>query len=402
MTEQWSAEWSGAVFSVAERDQRWSGVRRLMARDGMDVIVCLPCSNSHNRGAADALYLTQLGDNAEETAVYFPIDGDVTAWLSVGGVWPTSNWMTDIRSLRLGAGGAAIAERLQEAGFRRGTIGIAGLTGGVLGHCREEEGEANWESVELIKNAFPNARVTSATELLGEARFQKSDEEIGFLRKGTQIAERVVTAVARSARVGVRERQVFAEMMFTSAIEGASFTPMVGWISGPRGHVYHRLEQPSFRSFQPDDILVLEVDGRYGGYIAQLDQTFAFGRLNEDTKAAMQLTLESFDRVVERLKPGVTVKELIDTARVEGMGGRGVATLGMHGRGTGDDGPLVIPNTAPEVLGTVMKENAVMVVKPGTSVDGQSYAATWSDVVLVTRDGGRRLGTRPREVLELI
>ena len=48
--DSWTKAWSNAVFSLEERDRRWAKVRRLMARDGVDLIVCLPCTNSHDRG----------------------------------------------------------------------------------------------------------------------------------------------------------------------------------------------------------------------------------------------------------------------------------------------------------------------------------------------------------------
>jgi Xaa-Pro aminopeptidase len=111
--------------------------------------------------------------------------------------------------------------------------------------------------------------------------------------------------------------------------------------------------------------------------------------------------MESFNRVMERLKPGVSVAELVEAANRKGMNGRGVARLGMHGRGTGDDGPLVIPNTTPETQRALMQENAVLCLKPGTAVDGKQYAATWSDAVVVTKQGGVRLGSRPPIVIEL-
>ncbi len=402
MPEQWSQEWSNAVFSLEERERRWRKVRDLMARDGMDVLVCLPCTNSHNRGQADPVYLTQLGENADEVIVVFPLEGEVTAWLSRGGVWPSSNWLSDIRPAPRGTGGRTVMNRLKEMGFERGTIGIAGLTGGLLGHCRESEGEANWQSVETIKQAFPNARVASATDLLGEARYQKSEEEIEFLRKGTQIGEKVIRTVVGHARNGVAEREVFAHMMYTSAIEGGSFTPMFGWISGPLGNMYHRVEQPSFRKFKTGDVLSLEIEGRWGGYVAQIDQTFSIGAATQDLKDGMKLVYESYSRVAEAMKPGVTVGELFAIGGVKGMNGRGEARLIMHGRGTGDDGPLVTTRLTPELLAVEMKEGCVMIVKPGTSVDGKPGYGHWGEVVVVRKNGGERLGTRPQELYELV
>src|SRR5436853_558798 len=70
---EWSPEWSNAVFSLEERDRRWKKVRDIMRREGVDLIVCLPNSHSHDRAAADPRYLTQLGENSDETTVAFPI-----------------------------------------------------------------------------------------------------------------------------------------------------------------------------------------------------------------------------------------------------------------------------------------------------------------------------------------
>src|SRR5438309_4277508 len=122
MPDSWRPEWSNAVFSLEERDRRWGRVRELMRRDGIDLIVCLPCTNSHDRGQADARYLTQLGENSDETTVVFPREGEVTAWHSRGGVWSSSNWLTDIRAARRGSGGRTVVDRLRELGFARGTI----------------------------------------------------------------------------------------------------------------------------------------------------------------------------------------------------------------------------------------------------------------------------------------
>ena len=67
------------------------------------------------------------------------------------------------------------------------------------------------------------------------SRWTKSEEEIAFLRKGTEIAELTLGAIRSTAREGVPERDVFAQMMYVNAKAGGSFTPMFGWITGPQG-----------------------------------------------------------------------------------------------------------------------------------------------------------------------
>lgn len=396
---EWSTEWSNAVFSLTERDARWGRVRRLMDAAQLDVIVVLPCTNSHDRGQADARYLTQLGENSDETTVVFERDGEVVAWHSRGGVWPSGNWVGTVRATRRGTGGRAAVDYLRSRGFRRGTIGIAGMTSSLLAHVRAVEGEVNWQSVEIIREAFPEARVVSATPVLGEARYQKSEEEIDFLRKGTAVAEATLKAVERTARPGVAERTVFGEMMKANAEAGGSFTPMFGWISGPLGHTYHRVEQPTFRQLQTGDVLSLEVEGRWGGHIAQIDQMFYLGEtIPADLRDGMALALEAFERVIERMKPGVTVGELYDSGQIHGMGGRGVTRLLMHGRGTGDDGPLVTTNITPELLNLEIRENCCFIVKPSTWVDSRQDFGHWGETVVVRKHGAERLGTRQPDI----
>ena len=401
---EWSLTWSNAVFSLEERDRRWAKVRRLMARDRIDLIVCLPCTNSHDRGQADARYLTQLGENSDETTVAFPIDGNVTAWHSRPGVWPSSNWFSDIRAANRGAGGLTIARWLQEnPRYQTGTIAIAGLDSSHLAHVRAAEGEVNWRSVELLKESVPKARFVSATPVLGEARWRKSAEEIDFLRKGTAVAEVTLEAMRRHAREGVSERHVFAQMMFANADAGGSFTPMFGWATGPLGHAYHRLEQPSFRKLQRGDVINIEIEGRWGGYIAQIDQTALIGPAPSDLIESFKLSVESFDRVVAKMAPGVTMAEILDASMVTGLGGRAVAGLGLHGRGTGDDGPLLVAGRAnpPEVLKMVLEEGCSFAVKPSTIHDGRPDYCKWGDSVVVTATGAKRLGTKPPELMVL-
>jgi Xaa-Pro aminopeptidase len=375
-----------------------------MRRDGIDLVVCLPCTNSHDRGQADARYLTQLGENSDETTVAFPIEGEVTGWHTRGGIWPSSNWLEQgVTPAPRGTGGQTIVDWVKaHPQFERATIGIAGLTASLLGHVRENEGEVNWQSVEIIKRELPNAKFVSATDILGEARYQKSAEEIEFIRKGAGVAEATIQAILDNARPGTLERRVFAHMKFANADAGGSFDPMFGWISGPLGHTYHRVEQPSFRALQPGDVVSIEIEGRWGGYIAQLDETFSVGPAHQDLKDGLKLAWESFDRTFAACKPGATIGDLIEAGQVKGMNGRGEANLTMHGRGLGDDGPLVTTRITPAMRALEVKEGCSFILKPSARVDGKPDYGHWGESVVVRANGCERLGTRPQRVHELI
>ena len=399
--KEWSPEWSHAVFSLKERDLRWGRVRELMAKAGIDAIVCFPLTHQHGRSAADARYLTQLGENSDEVTCVFTLDGELTAWSSRGGVWPASNWFTDIRSAERGFGGRTVSEYMREhPKLMKGTIAIAGLTSTPISHIRSAEGVVNWQSYEVLRANCPDAKFVSATPVLGEARWTKSAEEVEFLRKGIAIAELSLQALRENARAGASERELYGHMMFASAKAGGSFHPMVGWVSGPQERPFHRIEQPTFRKLQNGDLLSVEVEGIWGGYHSQLDQTMAIGTAPPHMFEAMQLVWDVFDDVVTAMKPGVTVGELMDLAdRKNLMGGRAWTGLGMHGRGTGNDGPLLTrKEEPPEIRNIVLLEGCCFNVKPSAAFEKAPDYVRWGDSVVVTAKGGERLGTRPKEL----
>jgi len=71
----------------------------------------------------------------------------------------------------------------------------------------------------------------------------------------------------------------------------------------------------------------------------------------------------------------------------------------MHGRGAGDDGPIITSNArSPRQLGVVLRENMVFILKPSAITADGNYICTWGDTVVVTAKGGRRLGKRPHDL----
>ena len=391
MPETWTGEWSTPVFYLAERERRWGAVRAAMAQQGVDVIVCFPSTNLRDRSAGSVRYLTQLGENSDEVACVFPREGEVTAWLTRGGVWPASSWITDVRPSGR-RWGAAVVERLTEMGVSRQTIGIAALRGGTYGHIREPDGEVPHGSLEVVMTAFPNAEVVDATDLIGELRYVKSPEEIEVLRKATAVAEEGFKAAVATARPGVPERHVFGAMMEAELRAGGSAFPMFGWSSGPLGNTYHRVEQPSFRIFEAGDVFTVEIEGRWAGYISQIDSTIAIGHAHPDLRDGHALAVECFWRAMDACKPGNTIGDLVRAGRVSGMNGRGEARLIFHGRGAGDDGPMVTEGPGSSEI--VLKPGVSFVLKPGTTVDGRMDYGRWGEAMVITETGAERLGTR--------
>jgi len=387
-------DWQLPTFSMEERDRRWGRVRDLMRRDGIDCIVGLNSTGTHNRNQADVRYLTQLGNNCEEVAVCFPRDGKVAAITNRGGYWAAGDWVGE--TMRSGRGWSrALIECLKQAGMENATVGVCGLTTGIYSCVRQPDGYAGYTAVTRMKEALPNARFVSATDVLGEARFVKSPEEVEFLRKGTAIAERACSAMLQTARVGVFEPLIMANMYQAAIAAGGSMPMMFGWTSGPFGEAYHRIEQPTHRTMQSGDYLTIEIEGRWGGYTAQLDQSVTFGEVPSWAEDAHKAAVECFWDIVKVLKPGATFGELQEAGTNVNRRGNAVGALTLHGRGLGDDGPLITNQSNPEVTSVPLQAGCVFVVKPSVIYNGKSDVGHVGDSVVITANGAERLGTRP-------
>jgi Xaa-Pro aminopeptidase len=388
-------------FSLAERDRRWQAVRERMARQSLDVIVT-PQNTGHSMDfQANTRYLTHCGGGGDsDIAAVFPLEGEVTAIAtSAAPRWPTvQDWTRDVREARRNYG-KVIVERLKELNVERGRIGITGL--GEVEGTRTPEGTILYGTWKQIREAFPNAGLVDATALLAEVRYVKSPEEIEVLTRSMEIVELAYQAEIETARPGVKDWEVWAATQCALMRNGSEMPVHCNWISGKNPK--RTLTRPSMRLLERGDLIINEVEASWVGYRAQGVQPVFVEAADPVHQELIKVQREVFNRVMENLKPGVTVKELAELTRRAGeeaapaSGAR--AELTMHGRGAGDDGPIITSHArSPRQLAVELREDMVFICKPSAiSADGNSIS-TWGDSVVVTPQGGRRLGKRPHDL----
>jgi len=391
-------------FSLAERDRRWKAVRELMRQQNIDVIVA-PQNSGHSADyQADTRYLTHCGGGEPDVAAVFPLDGEVTAIAtSAAPRWPTvQDWTMDVREARRNYG-RAIVDRLKELNVERGRIGITGL--GEIEGTRTPEGTIFYGTWKQIREAFPNAELVDATKILAQVRYVKSQEEIDVLAKSMEIIELAIQAEIAAALPGVKDWEVWAAAQYAMMRHGSEMPVHCFWVSGKNPK--RTLTRPSMRILERGDVIINELEASWIGYRSQGVQPVFVEVINPAQAELIKVQREIFNRVLESLKPGITVGELAELTRKtaesiapkSGPAAGASGDLTMHGRGAGDDGPIITPHArSPRQLGLAMQENMVLVCKPSAiSADGE-YICQWGDTVVVTENGGRRLGKRPHEL----
>ena len=124
----------------------------------------------------------------------------------------------------------------------------------------------------------------------------------------------------------------------------------------------------------------------------------------------IKIQREVFNIILAEFKPGVTVREIIEVAaRAQeqslpktGPGAGATVKVTMHGRGAGDDGPMIAGGKLPpESMATALQEDMVFIFKPSIDTVRENGAPTpcrWGDTIRVTPSGGVRLGTLPHDL----
>ncbi len=410
MTIQSGAMGSIPTFSLAERDRRWTRVRDVMGRAGLDAIIGLPNSSHWDQFQADVRYLTQIGGNCTEAAVVFPVEGEVTAVLrsETDIAWWSlqQDWVSDLRPSRR-AFGLPIGERLHELGLTRGRIGVSGLEGMV----RAPEGVVPWTLLERLRQQLPEATFVNATVAMQQARTVKSSEEVEFVRKASALAEAAVDRMLELARPGVPERRIYGAMIESMISGGGEMPTMILWGAGRRPPWPHRMLTD--RSLQQGDIVNNEVEARWAGYIGQVVAPFSLGPVDPTSKRVFDASVRIFEDLRSFMRPGVRFVDIHRryVSQVQAAGFEPGAAL-MHGRGLGDDFPLMWGHRPVEDESLALEEGMVFILKPAAFPQGGAdtlvedgevveLALRAGDTVVVTAEGAQRLGKRPLELLEL-
>jgi Xaa-Pro dipeptidase len=392
-------------FSLAERDRRWKAVRTSMAARKIDVIV-VPNNTAHSTDfQANARYLSHVGGGGDaDIAVVFPLEGEVTAIAtSAEPRWPcVQDWTTDIREAHRAYGRVA-AERLKELKLNNGRIGIAGLGE----DTRTPEGTILHGFWLALRTAFPDAEFVDATDILRQIRFVKSAEEIEVLRKSVQIIEKGIEAKIEAALPGVSDWEVWAAAMTAMLRAGSELSVHQHWISGK--DPIRTLTRPTFRLLERGDLIINELEASWIGYRSQVVQPVFVEVADPLHVELIKPQREIFNIILEKSRPGVSVRELCEITIAAGEkaipktgpAAGAVARMTLHGRGAGDDGPIIAGNIhTAENLAVTLQENMVFIFKPHVEVmrGGSKSICRWGDTIAITKSGGVRLGTLPHDL----
>ncbi len=353
-----------------------------MSLRGIDcLIVSGDDSGRADSGIAHSRFLTCIGGNGEQAFTVFPIEGEPTCITMATGAWwwgKAQDWVSDIR-VGFHRWAESIAERIKELKMERGTIGIVGLKG-----LFWTDGTIKYTTYENLKKLLPDATLVEATDILEQAQFTKSEEVIEFHRKAALLGDYSIEALVKSARPGVKEYEVYAEMIHAILSNGGEYPPLIIWEASKAPH--HPARLPTFRELELGDIIVNEISAKYGGCWAHPHQPVCVGTSPpREYEKMFEVCLESMKFGLKKLVPGTPFKE-VDEAFLSPIEAQGYASTVIPYQGLG------LNQTEP--LGDVVLEGMVIGVQPWVSNKAGDRGVNIGETYAITSTGPVKLGKR--------
>jgi Xaa-Pro aminopeptidase len=318
--------------SLKERNRRWDKARKRMLMAGIDVLVFLGNDIYWGMGMANLRYMLQVDAQLGAYAM-FPLEGEPVVWHAVVHMnRPTSmylsvqDWVTDFRTF---GGLAPIVDELQTRGFERASIGLVGFSSTI-----QTTPTFLHDDIVGLEKMMPHARFTDASGILQDMRMVKSEEEIDLLRGAAKIARKVIDAMINTARPGVTEAEVYAEMIRFNLLSSGpvEHPPEELW------HLLHGCEQPltpTTRPLQAGDIVISEWHTKYGGYRCHTEHVVYLGkRAPKELLDIWAASVECLEASKEALIAGRTIREAVAMIRKPAeRAGLDFVELGFHAMG---------------------------------------------------------------------
>lgn len=331
-------------LSLQERNRRWDRTRKKMLMSGFDALVFLGNDIYWGMGMANLRYMLQVDSQIGADAL-FPLVGEPVVWNAVAHMNRPTNmylsvqkWVSDFRAR---GGMPAVVDELRVRGLDHSRIGLVGFSSTI-----QTTPTLLHSDVLALRKLLPAAEFVDASALLQEMRMVKSEEEIGMLRKAGGIARMVVDAMVNTARPGVTDAAVYAEMVRTQIANGAEPNIFNLFAAGPvehpsneLWHLLHGCEQPltpSMRPLQNGDILVSEWHTKYGGYRCHTEYTVYLGKVApKELLHIWDVSVECLHASKEALTAGRTIGEAVEMIRKPARkAGLDWVELGFHAMGT--------------------------------------------------------------------
>jgi Xaa-Pro aminopeptidase len=369
-------------------EDRLKRVRSLMANCGYE---CLLISPGPNQRYLTGLHYDYPGDAWDTiitwdmiATVVLPLDGEPTI------IVPRSSetWVREASRFD--------NVRSYSGAKNRMTI-FNDLLGGLKGTLGVED-HLPFKVLEQLASTFPRMKLKSASDLLGEARLVKSNEEIEYIRKAAGIVEKGVKVGRECLREKVTEKEVSLEVEGAMRKQGAESISYCVVQTGAKTATW---DPPSEDRVKKGDIFLMDLSATYNGYHADITRVTVIGEPSEKQRKVYDAVKEAQSKAIEAISEGVKAGSVNDGAKgVMELRGFGEFFPFGIGHGLGLEAHEMPHLTEYRNSELVLRPGMVMTIEPTVNLPGE-FGMRIEDDILVTAEGRETLTTLGKELVQI-
>lgn len=266
------------------------------------------------------------------------------------------------------------------------------------------DGQASRESlfVKKINSQYPQFEIQDLGPILDQMRLIKSKEEIGLIRRATQIAGLGIIEAMRSTEPGVYEYQLDAAAKYVFYLNGARGDGYASIIGGGTnaymGHYFHKTD-----ILNKGDLVLMDYAPDYQYYTSDVTRIWPVdGTFDKAQKELYNYIVAYRDALFKYIKPGVTSDQVLDEAAadmkiyLEGKNFTKPAYLkavqeGVKFRGHFQHPVGMAVHDVGIVHRTPLKAGMVFTIDPMIWIPEERLYIRIEDMALVTEDGVENL-----------
>ncbi len=185
------------------------------------------------------------------------------------------------------------------------------LKGKKIGIEYEAYGMTGRNALRLNKSLENYCNVEDKSELITKHRVIKSREEIVYVRKAAELADKALDQAWKYTKAGVSEAKILAEMQKVVLEEGGDY-PANEYIIGSGHNALLCRYQSEKRNLSKEDQLSIEWAGTYKHYHSAMFRTIPIGKADPKHIKMHEACLEALNNCEKKLKPGNKVGEVFD------------------------------------------------------------------------------------------
>jgi Xaa-Pro aminopeptidase len=247
-------------------------------------------------------------------------------------------------------------------------------------------------------STFEELDLVPAGEVVEGLRWSKDPEELDLLRSAQDATDGAFGDILDVLVSGISERQAAAQLELAMArhgSDGLSFDPIVGFGE----HAAEPHHRPCHRVLDEGDIIKIDFGATAGGYHTDMTRTVSFGQPTSELRKVHDIVAQAQQAGIDAIRADAVAGD-VDRAARSVIEDAGYGDRFSHGLGHGvgldiHEGPWLRRDGE-----DVLPVGAVVTVEPGIYLPGIGGVRI-EDAVEVTQNGGRPLGTSPRDLLEL-